>query len=258
MLCVQRTEQLMWCAKCGMIADYNQAIREGTVPCNHIWKTGSLDGGIVHHKTFDGKPDRVGEMNANRALAYEELTTHILKRYAELFPNYAWSDTTAAVDLMAAEIATLREELKQERNVPTDWAIKHKTIGNIVELSTPGHCLQWVKAFPGIYELIVRNAVGPWRDPGILIPCPERLCDGGVVFDNDSGKLLKCGTCDGTGIMAYEITAQRSYIAESKLETNVAATQRVDVSGASATMQAGGEPRRGQDLPDATTTKESR
>ena len=31
----------------------------------------------------------------------------------------------------------------------------------------------------------------------------------------------------------------------------VAATQTVDISGASATMQAGGEPRRGQYLPDA-------
>ena len=144
----------MWCAKCGMIADYNQAIREGTVPCNHIWKTGSLDGGIVHHKTFDGKPDRVGEMNANRALAYEELTTHILKRYSELFPNYVWTDATAAVDLMAAEI-----------------------------------------------------------------------------------------------------TAQRSEIAESKLEMSVASTQTVDISGASIAMQAGEEPRRGQDLPDVTLVR---
>jgi len=30
------------------------------------------------------------------------------------------------------------------------------------------------------------------------------------------------------------------------------ATQTVDISGASATMQAGGMPRRGQDLPNAT------
>jgi hypothetical protein len=37
---------------------------------------------------------------------------------------------------------------------------------------------------------------------------------------------------------------------------SVAATQTVDISGASATMQAGGEPRRGQDLPDSATKKE--
>ena len=60
------------------------------------------------------------------------------------------------------------------------------------------------KAFPGVYELLVRNAVGQWRDPGALIPCPERLCDGGIVFDDDSGKPLKCGTCNGRGIISNE------------------------------------------------------
>jgi hypothetical protein len=111
----------MWCTKCGAISDYRQVISTPVswqargAECNHIWKTGALDGGSVHHKTFDGKPDRVAEMNANRARAYEELTTQILKRYTELFPNYAWTDASAAVDLMAAEITTQRSEIAESK-----------------------------------------------------------------------------------------------------------------------------------------------
>jgi hypothetical protein len=32
-------------------------------------------------------------------------------RYAELFPNYEWTDSATAIDLMAAEIKCLRSEL---------------------------------------------------------------------------------------------------------------------------------------------------
>ena len=46
----------------------------------------------------------------NTAKAIEE---QILSRYTELFPNYAFSDTRCAVDLMAAEIVTLRKEAQE-------------------------------------------------------------------------------------------------------------------------------------------------
>src|SRR5580692_664225 len=102
----------MWCSKCGKVSPVpgGGSVPPETVPCDHDWRYGTLAGGSVHHKTFDGKPDRVAEMNANRARAYEELTTQILKRYGELFPNYVWTDATAAVDLMAAEITAQRSE----------------------------------------------------------------------------------------------------------------------------------------------------
>jgi len=37
----------------------------------------------------------------------------ILSRYTELFPPYAYTDSRCAIDLMAAEIVTLRKELAQ-------------------------------------------------------------------------------------------------------------------------------------------------
>jgi hypothetical protein len=52
--------------------------------------------------------------DAARAKAYGDLGAQLLRRYVELFPNYAWTDEQNAIDLMAAEIITLRIELKEK------------------------------------------------------------------------------------------------------------------------------------------------
>ena len=43
--------------------------------------------------------------------SYRSLSSAVLGRYVETFPNYAWTEPWSAVDLMAAEIKTLRMEL---------------------------------------------------------------------------------------------------------------------------------------------------
>jgi hypothetical protein len=48
------------------------------------------------------------QLYRQRAEAYVVLNHQLLARYCELFRNYAWTDPQSAVDLMAAEIITLR------------------------------------------------------------------------------------------------------------------------------------------------------
>jgi hypothetical protein len=44
------------------------------------------------------------------AQRYRDISTRLLERYSDLFQNYAWTDEETAIDLMAAEIKTLRFE----------------------------------------------------------------------------------------------------------------------------------------------------
>jgi hypothetical protein len=46
-----------------------------------------------------------------RAAAFVDREKQTFSRYAELFPNYEWTDSATAIDLMAAEIKCLRSEL---------------------------------------------------------------------------------------------------------------------------------------------------
>ena len=46
-----------------------------------------------------------------RAMAFVDREKQTFSRYAELFPNYEWTDSATAIDLMAAEIKCLRSEL---------------------------------------------------------------------------------------------------------------------------------------------------
>ena len=46
-----------------------------------------------------------------RLMAFVDREKQTFSRYAELFPNYEWTDSATAIDLMAAEIKCLRSEL---------------------------------------------------------------------------------------------------------------------------------------------------
>jgi hypothetical protein len=46
-----------------------------------------------------------------RGSAYAIVCDQLIARYVEVFPNYAWMDPNSAIDLMTAEIKTLRMEL---------------------------------------------------------------------------------------------------------------------------------------------------
>ena len=50
-----------------------------------------------------------------RESAYVKISQQLLAKYVELFPAYAWTDEQTAIDLMAAEIATLRIEKAKAR-----------------------------------------------------------------------------------------------------------------------------------------------
>jgi hypothetical protein len=54
-------------------------------------------------------------IESQRAAAFVDLCHGLLARYVEVFPNYAYTDPQCAIDLMAAEIITLREELRLAR-----------------------------------------------------------------------------------------------------------------------------------------------
>src|SRR5579883_3643906 len=47
---------------------------------------------------------------AELAAQYRRVTERVFARYVEYFPTYAWTDDATAVDLMAAEIHSLRRE----------------------------------------------------------------------------------------------------------------------------------------------------
>ena len=40
----------------------------------------------------------------------------LLSRYAEIFPQYVWQDDETAIDLMAAEIKTLRIDVERYKS----------------------------------------------------------------------------------------------------------------------------------------------
>jgi len=56
-----------------------------------------------------------------RAMAFVDIETRLLSRYAELFPNWVWTDSITAIDLMAGEITSLRDCAKNLMNRPEDW-----------------------------------------------------------------------------------------------------------------------------------------
>jgi hypothetical protein len=55
------------------------------------------------------------DKSEHHASEYVRLGRLILNHYGSLFPNYAFTDLDSAIDLMAAEITTLRAELKATR-----------------------------------------------------------------------------------------------------------------------------------------------
>ena len=51
------------------------------------------------------------QIQKERAQSFVDREKQTFSRYAELFPNYEWTDSATAIDLMAAEIKCLRSEL---------------------------------------------------------------------------------------------------------------------------------------------------
>ena len=64
--------------------------------------------GKINEIVADGVTVKILE---ERAAAFVDREKQTFSRYAELFPNYEWTDSATAIDFMAAEIKCLRFEL---------------------------------------------------------------------------------------------------------------------------------------------------
>ena len=64
--------------------------------------------GKINEIVADGVTVKILE---ERAAAFVDREKQTFSRYAELFPNYEWTDSATAIDFMAAEIKCLRSEL---------------------------------------------------------------------------------------------------------------------------------------------------
>lgn len=61
-------------------------------------------------------PDKNQERDKIQAQEYRRVKGILLSRYAEIFPQYVWQDDETAIDLMAAEIKTLRIDVERYKS----------------------------------------------------------------------------------------------------------------------------------------------
>ena len=61
-------------------------------------------------------PDKNQQRDKIQAQEYRRVSAILLNRYAGLFPRYVWTDDETAIDLMAAEIKTLRIEVERYKS----------------------------------------------------------------------------------------------------------------------------------------------
>ena len=65
----------------------------------------------------DSLREKDSQIQRERAAAFVDREKQTFSLYAELFPNYEWTDSATAIDIMAAEIKCLRSELQKAHDV---------------------------------------------------------------------------------------------------------------------------------------------
>jgi hypothetical protein len=89
-----------------------------------------------------------------RAMAFVDREKQTFSRYAELFPNYEWTDSATAIDLMAAEIKCLRSELLDACRLAT--SLRGFAGPMMVRATTkPASWVEWKKTCARLVDLLI-------------------------------------------------------------------------------------------------------
>ena len=101
-----------------------------------------------------GTPPWHAQVQRERAAAFVEREKQTLSRWTELFPNYAWTDSATAIDLMAAEIKCLRSELLDACRFATSLRGFARPI--MVRATTkPASWTEWTKTCARLTALLI-------------------------------------------------------------------------------------------------------
>ncbi len=110
------------------------------------------------------------------SLAYQAVADQLLARYTELFPNYAWTDSTAALNLMAAEVKTLRMERAEAIESKDTWMLESRRIQQHSErLASEILRLRSLVEFAEHDDSLFARILN-WL-AGLIEPVLERWCD---------------------------------------------------------------------------------
>ena len=148
-----------------------------------------------------------------RAIAFVDIETRLLSRYAELFPNWVWTDSITAIDLMAGEITSLRDCAKNLMNRPEDWQkVDHCICANrgadlmtgVCDCVSPTfkHC-ECHDPSPPVDNRPATSSGYP--DYSAIDPEPENTCaNPKSLYDIPPGCI-----CLGDGLMGMKCTATK-------------------------------------------------
>jgi len=104
----------------------------------------------------------------------------LLARYADLFPNYVWTDYMAAIDVMAAEVKVLRSELLDALGLATslreianagrtsyrtdaEWDVWKKLCARLEALLLEVRGRHYAATLPGLAVAAIQSSRKPTR-----------------------------------------------------------------------------------------------